>query len=100
MEKEYLDVPNKFSFVYQSSFFLLFKNIQWDGTRVQKKDIRHSQDRKGITRTDKGREVEKEYLQVPNYFTFVYHISFLRFYFFNFFWLGEGYWKREEKESV
>ena len=34
--------PNILNFVYHISF-LLFRNTQWDGTRMQGKDIGHSQ---------------------------------------------------------
>ena len=72
MGEDYLWVQSYFAFVYHT-LFLLFRNTQRDGTRMQEKGKGHVQGRKRVDK-DEGRDVGEGYRQVQNYLTFVFHI--------------------------
>ena len=60
------------------SFIYLFRNTQRDKTRMQEKENAKHREGQGSTRMTEG-QVEKEYQQVQNYFTFVYQSSSVLF---------------------
>ena len=74
VEEDSQQVQNYFTFFYHTSF-LLFRNLQWDGTRSQEKGKGHVQGRKGVD-TDEGKTSGR---RLSTGIEFVYHTSFLLF---------------------
>ena len=76
MEEHYQQVQNYFTFVYHISF-LLFRNTQWDGTRMQEKDKGHAQGRKGID-MEEGEEIRGT-LSIGTGLCYIYLSHFISF---------------------
>ena len=55
LEEDYQQVQGYFTFIYHTSF-LLFRNTQWDGARMQEKDTGRAQDGRGVDK-EEGREI-------------------------------------------
>ena len=74
VKEDYQQVRNYFTFVYHTSFFCLGTH-NGIGRGCERRTRDTHREGKESTRTKEG-QVEEDYQEVRNYFTFVYHTSF------------------------